>query len=161
MTALAANTKRDGKRSCYDMYHSFPVSATAVIHQGSGIVLNGGYAEPATAALALKTVGVAMEAVTGGVADGDVFVSVRQGIFKFANSASADAIAQDDVGKPCYWVDDNTVALTDGTGARSFAGVIYAVDTTGVYVTMTFVNDGVVLQAEIDAAEARLDVLEA
>lgn len=56
-------------------------------------------------------------------------VKVRSGIFgPLDNSAAADAIANDDAGKVCYWVDDATVALTDGTATRSKAGVIYKVD---------------------------------
>lgn len=131
MTALAADTPRDSKRSSYDMAHSFPVSASTTVYKGSAVVLNAGYLEPASVATGLVAVGVATEHVVNGGADGAVSCACLQGIWKFANSASADAIAQDDVGATCYFVDDNTVALTDGSSSRSVAGTIYSVDSDG------------------------------
>ncbi len=65
-------------------------------------------------------------------------IKARIGIFKYSNSASADLIAADDIGKACYIVDDQTVALTDGTGTRSRAGIIDGVDADGgVWVSFT------------------------
>lgn len=65
-------------------------------------------------------------------------IKARAGIFKYLNSAAADQIAADDIGKACYIVDDQTVALTDGTGTRSRAGVIFGVDPDdGVWVSFT------------------------
>lgn len=64
-------------------------------------------------------------------------IKARTGCFKYDNSASADAIAADDIGKPCYIVDDQTVALTDGTSTRSRAGIIAGVDSDGVWVQFT------------------------
>ena len=46
----------------------------------------------------------------------------------FANSASADLIAQAQVGSVCYIVDDQTVAKTSNSSARSQAGTVFAVD---------------------------------
>lgn len=63
-------------------------------------------------------------------------VRVRSGVFPFANSAAADAIANDDAGKTCYIVDDATVALTDGSATRSIAGKVIRVDTYGVWVAI-------------------------
>lgn len=138
MTALSADTKRDAKRSVYDMYHEFPVSASTTIYEGGGIVLNGGYAEPATAATSLVTVGVAQEFVDNSSgSDGDLSVKVRQGIFgPFASGTSADLINADDVGALCYWSDDNTVNLTDDTGSRSAAGIVYDVTSDGIFVLL-------------------------
>ena len=66
-------------------------------------------------------------------------IKARSGIFKYGNSASGDLIAADDIGKDCYLVDDQTVALTNGTNTRSRAGKIHSVDTDGgVYVAFTF-----------------------
>jgi hypothetical protein len=64
-------------------------------------------------------------------------IKARIGCFKYANSAAADAIAADDIGKACYIVDDETVALTDGTGTRSRAGIVAGVDSDGVWVQFT------------------------
>lgn len=137
MTALGANTRRDAKKSAYDMYHRLPVSATVEIYEGAGIVLSAGYAEPATAATSLTTAGVAQERVTGGTADGDVTVLVRQGIFgPFASGTSTDLIDAGDVGASCYWIDDDTVGLTDGSSSRSIAGTVYDVTSDGIYVMM-------------------------
>ncbi len=58
----------------------------------------------------------------------------RPGTFRFANSAAGDLIATADIGGPCYIVDDQTVAKTDGTGTRSIAGIIDGVDAQGVWV---------------------------
>ena len=79
-------------------------------------------------------VGVAMEAKTGGAAAGDETLRYRPGIFRMANSTSGDLIAATDIGKPCYVVDDQKVAKTDGTGTRSIAGFIEDVDPLGVWV---------------------------
>ena len=65
-------------------------------------------------------------------------IPAESGIFKWLNSAAGDAIAADDVGKDCFIVDDQTVALTDGTGTRSKAGVVYGVDSDGVWVATGF-----------------------
>jgi hypothetical protein len=65
-------------------------------------------------------------------------IKCRSGIFKWLNSAAGDAIAADDIGKPCFIVDDQTVALTDGTGTRSRAGIVHGVDSDGVWVSVTF-----------------------
>lgn len=64
-------------------------------------------------------------------------IKARIGCFKYLNSAAGDAIAADDIGKACYIVDDQTVALTDGTGTRSRAGIVAGVDSDGVWVQFT------------------------
>jgi hypothetical protein len=65
---------------------------------------------------------------------GDKTVTVRPGIYAWANSSGGDAITQAQVGSDCYIVDDQTVAKTDGTGTRSKAGTVLAVDSDGVWV---------------------------
>jgi len=60
----------------------------------------------------------------------------RSGVFRYDNSGSSDAIAQDDIGANCYMVDDQTVALTNGSAARSVAGKIVDVDASGVWVSV-------------------------
>ncbi len=58
----------------------------------------------------------------------------NDGVFCFDSAGGADAITFDDIGATCYVVDDQTVALTNGTGTRSVAGKIHDVDAAGVWV---------------------------
>lgn len=111
------------------------VAANAKIYAGALVVLAAGYAAAASAALNLVGLGRACETVdnTGG-ANGALEIDVERGVFRYANSAAGDAITQADIGKPAYAVDDQTVAKTDGGGARSAVGTIYAVDAAGVWV---------------------------
>jgi hypothetical protein len=117
----------------------FPVGAGAHGFQGGIAVLSGGYAGPAATALGLIAVGRFEEDAdnTAGAA-GAFLAKVRRGIFKYANSASADLITQDDVGADCYLVDDQTVAKTaaivSSNATRSRAGRIVGVESDGVWV---------------------------
>lgn len=58
----------------------------------------------------------------------------RPGVHRFANSTAGDLIVTADIGAPCYIVDDQTVAKTNGTGTRSPAGAVDGVDANGVWV---------------------------
>lgn len=110
----------------------FPLAANTRVHAGALIVLDGGFAEPGTTALAKKAVGRAAEPAdnTGGAA-GDVSVRVDRGEFRFAQDGS---ITQAHVGGTAYIVDDQTVAATDGAGTRSSAGMLTGVEPGGVWV---------------------------
>lgn len=94
-----------------------------------------GFATPGAAATTLVAAGRAEEQVdnTAG-ADGAVTVKTKRGIFRFANSAAADAITAAEIGDNCYIVDDQTVAKTDALATRSVAGKIFNVDALGVWV---------------------------
>lgn len=46
----------------------------------------------------------------------------------FANSASADLIAAAQIGSDCYLVDDQTVAKTSNSAARTIAGRVWSLD---------------------------------
>lgn len=146
MTALAENTKRDFRIvRALDIYHHLPVAAGENVFQGSGIVINAGFAEVATTAVGLIAAGVAVEPVdnTAG-SDGDLFVSVRQGVWKFTNDG-VDAVVAADLWAPVYFVDDDTVANTDGTGTRSLAGTNYGLDADGgVWVAIAMPQPAVV-----------------
>lgn len=113
-----------------------PMAAGVKVYGGSLVAANAtGYATPGAVATTLTYLGRAEETVdnTAG-ADGAKSVLVRRGkAFKFANSG-ADAVTQASVGKLCYIVDDQTVALTNGNGTRSPAGVVLAVGADGVVV---------------------------
>jgi len=94
-----------------------------------------GYATPGATATTLLGAGRAAELAdnsSGGAAA--ISVLVEKGVFKFANSAAGDLITIADVGNDCYIVDDQTVAKTNGTGTRSVAGKIFAVESDGVWV---------------------------
>lgn len=147
LTAYRDTKKLDDSVIPQQLY--LPVAASVNIHQGSLVVIDSaGNAKPGVAGLGLTAVGrsetleSAVNATgannTSGAA-GDVKVLVRQGCFKWANSTAGDAIAAADVGKMCFVVDDQTVALTDNDGTRSPAGVVIRVDSDGVYVS-TFLN---------------------
>lgn len=131
MAALSA--ARNTPQLTGDVF-GFPMKAAVKGYQGGLAVLNAGYLAPATTALNLVAVGRFDDTYdnTAG-ANGDITGAAERGVFKFANHAT-DLIAQADVGADCYIVDDQTVAKTNGTGTRSRAGKIVAVDASGVWV---------------------------
>jgi hypothetical protein len=110
------------------------VAASAVIHAGAIVVADAdGFAAPGSTATGLTYIGRAEEAVDNTVgADGAAVVLVRRRIaFKWGNDGS---ITQAHLMKTAYIVDDQTLAATDGTGARSAAGRIVGIDTDGVWI---------------------------
>ena len=115
---------------------AFPLPAGGKVFAGAMVALTAaGFAAGATATAANVTVGRAEETVDNSEgANGDALVAVRRGVFRFANSGGADAIALTEVGKPCFVVDDQTVAKTDNAGARPAAGTVFDVDAQGVWV---------------------------
>lgn len=134
MTALSgprmATVERDNKDFSRD------VAANVKIWQGAIVALSAtGYATPGATATTLVADGIAAQTVdnTGGSA-GALKVPVKKGTFRFANSASTDAITRAEIGDDCWIVDDQTVAKTDGGTTRSKAGRIMDVDAQGVWV---------------------------
>lgn len=115
---------------------SFPMAGATKIYAGSLVVANAnGFAAPGSAANTLTALGRAEEHVdnTDG-ANGAKSVNVRRRkAFKYANHG-ADQVTQADVGKTCYIVDDQTVAKTSDTNARSAAGRVLGVESDGVWV---------------------------
>ena len=120
------------RREAFDF--SFPVAAGKRIFAGAAVVIQAdGYAAPGSTATGLKSVGIAQEAVDnrdGG--NGAVNVKVRRGCF--AMKHGADPVTLADVCSPCYLVDDQTIAKTDGAGTRSQAGIVRDVDSASVWV---------------------------
>lgn len=114
---------------------SVPMAAVKVYAGGLVAANATGYATPGAVSTALTYLGRAEETVDNiGLAPGANSVQVRRGkAFKFANSG-ADAVTQASLGKLCYIVDDLTVALTNGNGTRSPAGIVLGVDSDGVWV---------------------------
>ena len=121
--------KREGKNFNYKV-------AASKIYAGGLVVLNSsGYAEAATTATGKVAIGRANETVDNSAGSaGDLSIEVEEGIFRFDNSASSDAITIAEIGDACYIVDDETVAKTSGSATRSIAGFIRDVDSDGVWV---------------------------
>lgn len=141
MTALSANSKTIvEKASGYGMLHEFPATDSTTYYQGGLVCISGstGKVVKGSTATGLICIGVCQESVTTGTSTTET-IKALSGIFgPFANSSAGDAIADDDIGKKCYIVDDATLALTDGSGTRSEAGTVYTVETAGVYVAIKF-----------------------
>jgi hypothetical protein len=133
MTALTAdrNTQyKDGE------FVVLAVAASKKIYAGSLVVLNAsGYAEPGSTANNVTYVGRAEESVdnSSGSAGAKTVLVRRKKAFKWVN-LSTDPIGQADLFKTCYIVDDQTVAKTSDTNARSAAGKVVGIDTDGVWV---------------------------
>jgi len=94
-----------------------------------------GFGEMATLADDLTYLGRFEESVDNSAGDdGEKTALVRRKkAFCWANHG-ADAVTQASLGKPCYIVDNQTVAKTSGTGTRSVAGIVLAIDSEGVWV---------------------------
>jgi hypothetical protein len=117
-----------------------PMGQTTV-YKGAGAVLSGGYVIEAATATDLNTIGVFTEQVTNTGASGaktaEVEFPYEMNCEYFGNGTSGDAIAITDIGKLCYWIDDQTVSIDDASDTRSPAGFIVGVDTTlGVLVSI-------------------------
>lgn len=115
-----------------------PVAASQLIFAGALLAVNaaGNIVRGATAT-GLIGLGRAEERVDNAAgAAADKTVRYRPGTYRFANSAGGDEITKADLGKVCYIVDDETVALTHATNTRSPAGSVEGVDALGVWVRM-------------------------
>ena len=134
MAALTADRRtaaRDGGS------YSYPVAASVTCYAGAGAVLDAaGNLKPAVTGTGLVTVGIFPQRVVNAGSAGAVEAEVRPGVYRFANSASADEITAAEIGDDCYWVDDQTVAKTAGTSTRSVAGKVTDVDDIGVWVKL-------------------------
>lgn len=116
--------------------YNFPVAASVKIFAGALIVLDSsGNAKPGVTGTSLRAVGVAISYVDNSDGSaGDVRVDVRSGIFGFKNSANSDEITAAEMGHTVYIVDDQTVAKTSDSGARSPAGAVRMIEDGIVYV---------------------------
>jgi hypothetical protein len=132
MTALAQD--RNTPRAEGDV-KSLGVAASQTIYGGAIVMRNAsGYAVKGATAASLVGVGRAEERVISAGVAGVSTIKVRPGVHRYANSASGDLITIADIGKPCYVVDDQTVAKTDGSATRSIGGFVWDVDSIGVWV---------------------------
>lgn len=131
---VALTTERNTRLRIGDLRLE-PVAAAVKIFGGSLVMRNAaGYLTKGATATACIGVGRAEKTVdnTAGAA-GALSLDYRLGSFLFANLA-ADLVTIADIGKPCFIADDQTVARTDGTATRSRAGIVEAVEATGVWV---------------------------
>lgn len=132
LTSDRATAERVGDQFAYDV-------AAAVICRAGGIAVldASGNVKPAVTATGLICAGRFDETVdnTAGAAAA-VKARVKNGVFRFGNSAAADLIGKAEVGDDCYLVDDQTVAKTNGGATRSLAGKVVDVDAAGVWVRM-------------------------
>ncbi len=117
--------RRDG--DCFNK----GVAASATIFAGSLVCVNAaGYAVPGSVATTLKAIGKAEERVdNSGGADGDVSITVRKGVFQFANAGDVTLAHLE---ANVYINDDQTVSSV-ATG-KSVAGKCVAIDSDGVWI---------------------------
>lgn len=135
MTALAANfpRKRVGSDVLNPLRLAIGLAAATHVYQGALVALNqAGNLVPASADPTLYVVGVAEEEKDNSSGAADALSTVpRRGTFPFTNSGTTDALSTADVGRPCYVVDDTTVARTNPIGARPVAGIVAGIDASG------------------------------
>lgn len=144
MTALTKSRRTPEKASTKTNVYGVKANATCFL--GGIAILAGGFlragregqgadnAAKAADAATYRCVGIFDQDATGGVADGTVEAEVRTGCFPFANSAAGDAITAADIGKPCYIVDDQTVAKTSPNATRAVAGAVNSIEGATVWV---------------------------
>lgn len=139
MTALAANfaRKRMGATNVVIALTLLaPVAAATRIYQGSAVALNtSGNLVPASADASLRVIGVAEEEADNSAGSaGDLTVAPRRGTFPFDNSGTTAAVTAADIGRPCFAVDDNTVARHSAMGTRPIMGIVMGVEDGKVFV---------------------------
>lgn len=140
MTALAKSFDRRsmGLNAILTLGFAIGLAADAVIYKGSAVAINrSGYLVPASADPTLHVVGVSDDEKdnTGGAA-GALSLRPKRGPHYFSNSATTAAVTDLDIGRPCYVVDDNTVARHDALGTRPVMGIVEGVDDFGVLVSV-------------------------
>ncbi len=135
MTALAGDR---GTLLREPVLRTLPVAAGVIVYAGAQVVLNvAGFVEPGSTATGKTALGRAEHyANNSSGANGAAVVQVRRGTFAWNNSPGNDAVTLVNIGAPCWIVDDNTVAATSANNTRSPAGVVFAVDADGVWVTI-------------------------
>lgn len=145
MTALAKD--RNTKAKSKGPLTVYKVAAGVVIYVGALVAKNAaGFLVPASNAAALTVVGRAngKPGAVGGKADntaganGDLSMEVEEGIFKWTNSGTG-ALAQANVGYPCFVEDDQTVSDRGTFGV--IAGRVYEIDGDGGIWVATFLDE--------------------
>ena len=127
LTAARNTLRRDARTLDFARANSVTLYAGAI-----GCLNASGLVTPGAAATTLLAVGRVLRQYTTDA--GVVRVEMERGCFKYGNSASADEITNAEYGKQVWIVDDQTVAKTNGSSARSVAGICRGVDADGVWV---------------------------
>ncbi|GLQ20498.1 hypothetical protein ACFFUB_00440 [Algimonas porphyrae] len=111
-----------------------PVAATAVIHSGAIVVLNGDdFAQPGTAAAGLRSVGRAIESCDNSAGgNGDARITVQRDLAQRYDNDGVAPVTREHIGGSAYIVDDHTVS-SDATD-RSAVGIVLDVDEDGVWI---------------------------
>ena len=113
------------------------VKAAVKVFKGAMVAIDSsGNAMPAglLAGGTIRAVGIASATYDNTAGGAAAFkVECQPGIFKFLNHG-ADLVTKASVGALCYIVDDQTVALTNGTATRAPCGIVQQVDSDGVRV---------------------------
>lgn len=133
MTALSA--ERNTQESLPGR-QGMPIADNVKLYKGALAVESAGYSAPGSTALGLLAIGRSLKTYDNTVAGhalGALDTEIEEGFFWWANG---DSIAQADVGKVAWIVDDQTVSKA--SAGKSPAGMIRAVDSTrGVLVEMS------------------------
>lgn len=139
MAALTAARKTESRVVPWSQTCEEQGADSTQFYKGGILVLDqaDGKVKKGFVATTLVCLGRSLETVLTG-ASNTRKIRAESGIFKWLNSSAGDAIAADDIGKDCFIVDDQTVALTNGTSTRSKAGVVFGVDSDGVWVSTSF-----------------------
>jgi hypothetical protein len=111
---------------------SLPLAAATNIFAGTLVALDAsGNAVPAADTAGLRVIGRAEEDVANPGLAGVKAITVKRGVFLYANSATA-AVDADDKGKIAFVEDDGIVAETSTHKVK--AGRVVDVDSTGVWI---------------------------
>jgi len=115
----------------------FRLSAAAVLLYSGALVMTNatGYATNAVEGAGngdLVVHGIACARCDNAAgAAGDLSVDVERTIGDFTNASGTSAIASTDIGRICYAVDNETVAIHNGGNTRPAVGRIHSITTTG------------------------------
>ena len=117
----------------------YPVEANTTVYLGSMVALNAsGNAIPANSTPGLHIVGRAERVHNGipgqnanntGGAAGAISIVCRRGVFMYADNDSS--IAQAQIGQLAFAVDDNSVSVSDGSGATAVTAAAFTFPASG------------------------------
>lgn len=134
MTALTA--ERSTNERVGDTRRELMAASVKVL-KGSLVMRNSaGYLTKGATVTGAFGVGRAEETIdnSAGIA-GAASVAYKRGVFAFVNYGS-DLVTVAEMGKPCYIVDDQTVAKTNGGATRSVAGIVDGIEGSMVWVRL-------------------------
>jgi hypothetical protein len=129
MTALAKNRFGAGPEKW--TYKVFTLLSGQNVFQGASLCVqhSSGKLVESAGGPGLFFVGLAAEAVDASAADKQINVNLcdEVTVFRFVNATAGNAIAATDIGRPCYFLDDQTVSIN---AVGPLAGRIWDVSTT-------------------------------